>query len=337
MLTEKSLREILDSIPGLRVGLLGDGCVDIYWEADMRKSELSREVPQYPLPVVNERFSPGGCANVAANLTALGLRQISFLTSAGEDWRGGILSGLIEKLGISAEHVVRSGQIVTPAYCKPILCGISDVRCEAPRIDFANSEPLPEETEARVLGELDRIAPQIDLLLVCDQLRFGCVTEKIAARVCELGRSLPVIVDSRDRIMRFRNVTVKPNEVELARCLGLPAIDPKDLRGIAAAAASLSKRTGRPAVVTLGAEGACWSDGKNFLHTPAYPVPPPIDFVGAGDTFLAAFALASALGRAPEESLSFGALASSVTIRKLGETGTASPQELFTALARNGG
>lgn len=336
-LTRNGLEKILARIPELRVGLLGDGCADIYWEADMRKSELSREVPHYPLPVVRERFSLGAGANVAANLAALGPKNLSFVTACGTDWRGGIFRSLLEQAGIPAEHVVSSGKIVTPAYCKPIRCGISDVRYEDPRIDFANLEPLPKETEKRVLEELDRVAAQADLLVVCDQFRFGCVTPAVAAHICELGRSLPVIVDSRDHIARFRSVTVKPNEVELARCLGIPALDPKDLGGIAAAVSALSERTGRPAVVTLGSEGACWSDGTRFVHSPAYSVAPPIDFVGAGDTFLAALALASAQGCAPEEALQFGALASSVTIRKIGMTGTASPDELRAALVRNGG
>lgn len=336
-LTRKALEEILSGIPALRVGLLGDGCADIYWEADMRKSELSREAPHFPLPVVGERFSLGAGANVAANLAALGPKSLSFITVCGNDWRGGIFLSLLEKAGIPAEHVVRSGKVVTPAYCKPIRRGISDVHYEDPRIDFENREALPKDAEERILEELDRVAAQVDLLVVCDQFRFGCVTPAAAARICELGRSLPVIADSRDRIGRFRCATVKPNEVELARCLGIPALNPKDLGGIAAAAAALSERTGRPAVVTLGSEGACWSDGTRFLHTPAYPAAPPIDFVGAGDTFLAAFSLASALGRDPGEALRFAALASSVTIRKLGVTGTASPDELRAALAQDGG
>lgn len=34
------LQEILNRFPSVRVGVVGDGCVDIYWEADMTKSVL---------------------------------------------------------------------------------------------------------------------------------------------------------------------------------------------------------------------------------------------------------------------------------------------------------
>ena len=34
----------------------GDGCLDVYWHADMTRSELSRETPHHNLPVVQEVF-----------------------------------------------------------------------------------------------------------------------------------------------------------------------------------------------------------------------------------------------------------------------------------------
>ena len=54
-----------------RIGVIGDFCLDVYWHADMTKSELSRETPHFPLPIVQERLSPGGAGNVVANLLAL--------------------------------------------------------------------------------------------------------------------------------------------------------------------------------------------------------------------------------------------------------------------------
>ena len=35
-----------------RIGVIGDSCLDVYWHADMTKSELSRETPHFPLPIV---------------------------------------------------------------------------------------------------------------------------------------------------------------------------------------------------------------------------------------------------------------------------------------------
>lgn len=327
------LKGMLEKIPELRIGLMGDGCVDIYWEADMKLSELSRESPHFPLPVVEERFSLGASANVVANLAALGVKNLCYISSVGKDWRGVLLKRLLEEIGVSTEHLVESDCIWTPAYCKPIRGGISEVRYEDPRIDFANRKPLPAEVEDKLLEELEQAAENCDLLILCDQFSYGCVTERVIQRINELGKKLPILVDSRDRIGCYRNVIIKPNEIEACACLSLPQA--KNKEELEKVAGTLTERTGRPVVVTMGGEGALWCDGKTCASVPAFKVEPPIDFVGAGDTFLSAFSAAMGLREKPETALEFACLASSVTIKKLGVTGTASPEELLSAMIRH--
>ena len=75
-MTRDRLTEILSQISTVRAVLLGDICLDIYWNADMRKSELSRETPHFPLPIVEERMSPGAGGNVAANMLALSPKNL---------------------------------------------------------------------------------------------------------------------------------------------------------------------------------------------------------------------------------------------------------------------
>ena len=69
-----------------RIGVIGDFCLDVYWHADMTRSELSRETPHFPLPIVQERLSPGGAGNVVANLllklSILLIESILFLFQA---------------------------------------------------------------------------------------------------------------------------------------------------------------------------------------------------------------------------------------------------------------
>lgn len=48
MLSKEQVKKICAGIKNTRIGIIGDFCVDIYWHADMRKSELSRETPHYP-------------------------------------------------------------------------------------------------------------------------------------------------------------------------------------------------------------------------------------------------------------------------------------------------
>lgn len=333
-MTQQELEKILASLSSRKIAVIGDGCVDIYWEADMRRSELSREVPHYPLPVVEERFSLGAGTNVVANLAALGIGDIRFVGCIGKDWRGTIFQSLLSKIGVSGEYLVSSPERITPAYCKPIRKGISDVQYEDPRLDFNNLSPLSEELENRLLEMLKKAVQGADLLLVCDQLANGCITPKVKQEIEALGKIMPVLVDSRDRIDQFRQVIVKPNEIEACHSLGLPLSAANDTEAMKQAAVSMEIRNGCPALITLGARGVVWSESGTATLVPAYPVPPPIDFVGAGDSFLAGFAAVYGLGLCPSVMLSFANLVPAVTIRKIGQTGTAAPEELRSAYAR---
>ena len=313
-----------------RIGVIGDFCLDVYWHADMTKSELSRETPHFPLPVVQERLSPGGAGNVVANLLALEPKRVYAVGVFGDDWRGIALKGLLEKAGADISGVVTDSSRVTNTYIKPLRKGFADnVVYEDPRLDFTNYEPLAAATEKRLLSLLDRVAKKVDVLCVCDQMPCGCVTDAVRCRIRELGAAgLAVIVDSRDRIGLYADAVVKPNEIEAARVFKgkVKATDFEKL------AKMMEARTGCPAIVTAGERGCYVSQNARVTHVPACKVTGEIDFCGAGDTFLSALAAATAGGIALVDAAHIACCASAVTIKKLKTTGTASRRELSAHL-----
>ena len=324
-LTQQHLKNILDSIGTVRIGVLGDFCMDIYWHADMTRSTLSRETPHFPLPVVSEKMSPGAAGNVAANIAALKPKKLVILGAVGRDWRGALLKDALSALGAEVRMIESEGRM-TNAYIKPMMKGTSDVIYEAPRLDFENDRALASEAEDRLIDALTDAARELDVLCVCDQMVNGCVTERVREAVMKLAEAgLTVIADSRDNIGQFRNVIVKPNDIEAARALGCDSMHPGE------AAKRLHEATGKTAVVTAGPDG-CWlCAGGEAVNIPAFPAQGPIDICGAGDTFLSAFACCLGVGADAEEAAMIGNLASSVTIQKIGMTGTASREELLAA------
>jgi bifunctional ADP-heptose synthase (sugar kinase/adenylyltransferase) len=175
----------------------------------------------------------------------------------------------------------------------------------------------------------DKVAKKIDVLCVCDQMPFGCITEAVRTRVCELGAAgLTVIVDSRDRIGLYSNAIVKPNEIEASRVFKgkIKATDFEKL------AKTLEIRTGRPAIVTAGEKGCYVSANARVTHVPACKVTGEIDFCGAGDTFLSCLACATAAGFPLVDASTLACAASAVTIKKLRTTGTATRAELLARL-----
>ncbi len=336
ILTFDRLETLLSAMRNARVLLIGDLCLDAYWYADMTRSELSRETPRFPLPIVAEAYSPGGAANVAANLAALGVGRVQAIGVLGQDWRGDILTRELIARGIDTTAVLRSPQRTTPTYIKPIRRGYGGVQQEDSRLDFQDFTPLPADLEDAVIAALRAAMPDADAVVIGDQLDPGVVTSRVRAALIELAAAepqRPFVADSRKHIADFRAMILKPNELELAQAMVPGQAGSFDHAAIAAMGQALARQAGRACFVTIGADGALLCREEGVIHLPAAPVRPPLDIVGAGDAFLAALGAALAAGATLEEAGGLGNLAAAVVVEKLNQTGTASPEELRERLA----
>lgn len=335
-LQPERLEALLETIGRVRAVAIGDVCLDVYWIADMRRATLSRETPHFNLPVTEERYSLGAAGNAMSNMRALGATVLP-LTLLGEDWRGGIVRRLMAEMSLPSDGLIAAPGRITPAYVKPYRCGHGDVRYEDPRIDFENAQPPCEAAERMLVEALERAADGADVIVVSDQLGTGVVTPRVRETLCALAAAgRKVIVDSRDNIAAYKGCILKPNELEAARAASLApaAVTPEEYLPVAR---KLRETSGGDVIITLGAAGAmCLGSDGEPCFAPAMRVPPPIDIVGAGDSFLSACALALGAGAALEEAIALGNLASSVTIQKIGQTGTASAAEIRAAYAKRG-
>lgn len=329
--TRDQLQHLLSGIDNARIGLIGDLCLDMYWLADMKLSELSRETPHYPLPVIEERFSPGGAGNVACNIAALSPQKLLVMGVVGNDWRGDLLLNALQRQTIDCSYIIRSSERITNAYLKPLRRGISDVIYEDPRLDFESREPLSPTLENRLLQFLEQAGEILDVICVSDQLRYGCITPAIRARLSEMGNAgKTIIVDSRDHCADYHHVILKPNEIEAVRAFGNGS--EQTLEELSALAQHIARQSGTTALMTLGDKGCFVASSGSVTQCPACSVEPPIDFCGAGDTFLAGFGTLLAAGASPLAAARVANLCSSVTIRKIGTTGTASREEILLSL-----
>jgi ribokinase len=88
-------------------------------------------------------------------------------------------------------------------------------------------------------------------------------------------------------------------------------------------------------VITDGPNGAYVIDGNDQAwHMPMYPDPAePVDRTGAGDAFASTFTAAIALGKSPEEALSWGPINSMSVVQKIGaQAGLLTRDELLKLL-----
>lgn len=327
------LEELLQRIATVRVAVIGDGCLDIYWLADMRLSELSLETPHFPLPVVEERLTLGAGSNVAKNLSRMGCAAVGMATVIGDDWRGREWRAALLRENISDEFVITDSERVTPAYCKPIRSGVSDVQYEDPRIDFANRTVLPERLAMQMSERIQTLASQVDVLVVSDQLLHGVMTPGLVRTVNQLAsEGKRFFIDSRYRLGMFHKGVLKPNGLELMRTAH-PERDVYEAKTeeLIEAGKRLHSQTQGSVCATLGEDGVLWVEEGADYHYPAVPVVPPIDIVGAGDAFLAGLSAAFAADADRDEAVYLATLAASVVVKKVGMTGCASPKEILAA------
>ena len=331
-LTAERCEAILERLSGLRIAVLGDFHLDVYWHADMRRAKLSRETPHFARPVVSERYDPGVGGVITANLYSLGVGAVYAVGACGDDWRGEVLRARLSEQGTLLDcFLVVSGRI-TPTYIKPIIHGYESMQ-EDPRLDFQDPNDLPEDQEVRMLSRLDSLLGQLNGLCVIDQIEDptgGIVTARVRRYLASLGERLPrfpVLADSRSRIHLFRSVIIKVNRMEAARALGCGEARSKE--ELLDQGARLFERTGRPVFVSAGSDGmGCVGDRERYF-VPAVPVEGPIDPVGAGDSASAALVGALASGASLGEAAAFANLTASVTVTKIGRTGVATPQEML--------
>jgi len=332
-LKRSRLLEILDSFKSLRIMVIGDFALDVYWYADMIRSELSRETPHYTRPVTRETYSPGASGNICCNIKALGVKEVFAVTVIGEDWRGQILREELRKNEIRLDHMIISPERVTSTYIKPILCGW-DSQQEDSRLDFINYNPLSEKLEDHLIRNARFVVPNVDAVIIEDQMiQNGILTDSVRESLIQLTEEYPekiFVADSRVRIGLFRNMVLKPNRVEAVKAI-CPSKNPQEveLDELKRIGVELQKRAKRPIYITLSEKGALLITESDQHHLPAAPTKPPIDPTGCGDTFISAIGANLAGGSNPVEAGIVANLAAGVVVKKLNTTGTASPEEIL--------
>ena len=335
-----SLARILGAFSSVRVAVLGDFFLDKYLEVDPALAEKSLETGKVAHQVVATRHSPGAAGTVVCNLAALGAGTIRAIGFTGDEGEGYELRADLTALhcGTHALHLDRDRR--TPTYLKPRDRDVVRLEGEHSRYDLKNRLPTGRDLEQRILASLDQALPEIDALIVMDQVEetdVGTVTRAIVEALPARLASYPRVVawaDSRRRRMDFRGLILKMNQFELA---GIP--DPRTgsslpdaviaaalPRAAERAGAAVFATVGERGVWTLGAEGGC------PVRVPAVRVTVPVDPTGAGDSFTAGAVLALCAGASLEEAALVGNLVASVTVRQLASTGTARPEDLFPAL-----
>lgn len=313
--------KLLERVRGEAVAVVGDLMLDRFvW------GRVSRISPEAPVPVVEverESFHLGGAANVARNLASLGVKPL-LLGVVGIDEASNQLRAALQERGLSDNAVLGDKSRRTTVKTR-IIAGSQQVV----RADWESIDDLDEEMESRALAALTEIIDPARALVLSDYAK-GTLTPRIIERALELAKAngIPVLVDPKLRRYRlYKGVTlVTPNLYEAERFAGLAVHTDED---IAIAARSILDELGCTAVlITRGEQGmTLFEADQSPLHIPTL-AREVFDVSGAGDTVIAAAALALAAGATLPEAAELANRAAGVVVGKLG-TATVEPSELL--------
>ena len=342
MISEARLKTILNQFHRQRILVIGDFYLDAYWYVDKTQSTLSLETPWHTNPVVAQRYSPGAAGTVTNNLKALGVGSVYTLGVIGEDGFGGTLLNCLQVNGCLTDFMIQVPNWVTPTYLKPMHRGYEGVEVEGPRFDIENHSPMAEDVETEVINALNACLPHVDGIIVGDQMpreNLGVITDRVRDELCRLAAAFPEKVffaDSRTRIGAYRSVIIKPNRFEAKRAVQ-PAWAGHEVNMETAkqCAIALAEQTQNTVYITLGENGILVYCEGEFTHIRGVPLDSEIDPVGAGDSVSAGL-VATLCGLPPSqrsdaaaEAAYIGNLVASITVTKIGTTGTASPAEIL--------
>ncbi len=332
-LPPERVKKLLSAGVHSRILVVGDVMLDQFiW------GSVARISPEAPVPVVEferESFMPGGAANVARNLTALGVPAELFGT-VGKDEAARQVFSLLKTYDIGCAHLISTAERPTSVKTR-----IVAQKQQVVRIDRESRDGLNEKLTSGLLQKLEPLLADSSAVVVGDYGK-GVVTQPLLdglKRMCrERGLWLSFDPKPVHRLDLSGLSLITPNRKEAFELANMQdetrQADPLEDQNLMQVAERLLSRL-HPALllITLGEQGMllCQRD-EQPIHIPTV-AQEVFDVSGAGDTVIASFTLAIAAGASPLEAAILSNHAAGIVVGKIG-TATVTPAELMASFGR---
>jgi D-beta-D-heptose 7-phosphate kinase/D-beta-D-heptose 1-phosphate adenosyltransferase len=323
------LRRSIEHFSSATVLIVGDVMLDQFVIG-----KVSRISPEAPVPVVTyekDEYRPGGAANVANNVRALG-GNVELVGLTGADSAGQRLRHLMTECGIGT-----SGLVIDPSRRTTSKLRVVTTRnLQVARIDYESDHEVAGEVEELMISEVGRLIEHANVVLVSDYLK-GSVTRLVMEKVVAAGRArgIPILVDPKvPHLHLYAGATlVTPNDHEAEIATHLRVRTPEE--AVAAAQIFREQAGCFDVLITRGEHGMCLLSGPDAVHY-ASAAREVADVTGAGDTVIATTALSLAAGASLKDACGLANQAAGVVVQKFGPA-TLTQDELLAAVARASG
>jgi rfaE bifunctional protein kinase chain/domain len=305
----------IESLTGGRLIVVGDIGLDEYVLGAVRR--ISPEAPVPVLEVQSQDSRLGLAANVAQNVVSLG--GTAWLVGVvGQDASADVLRLKLRQAGVNADFlVVDEGRPTTRKL--RVMAGHHHIV----RVDYEHKQYLSSDAEARMIAQVKALLPQADGVIIEDYAK-GALSENtlqaIVAAAHAAGKKIFLDPNRTTPVSFYRGAdVVTPNRDEAVELSGL---DYSELRQRPGFVLEVGQRLrellqAENVVITRGAEGMSIIGRDEAIHMPTF-ARQVFDVTGAGDTVIAAIALAVVGGFSLSEACVFGNIAAGVVVGKVG-------------------
>jgi len=328
-ISKSRLKQCIENLSNGRIVVVGDLLIDELLEG--KPERISREAPVLILEHVDTELIPGGAANTAHNVAALG-GHCHAVGVSGMDEYSRKLEAMLDKHKI-AHSIVHDPSRPTTVKTR-ILSKAHSLKQQLLRLDRISHETIDSAIQMLLIQKLEKLSQGFHGIILSDY-RAGVICQNVI-RCCQqfaTQNKLAMVVDAQDGFERFQEVDlITPNQPDAEAAVGYEFTDQNTLfRG----GKELLAITGAKAVlITRGANGmSLFKQAVPAFHLPVFNRSEVFDVTGAGDTVAATMTLAMVTGSSLEEATALGNLAAGIVVRKSG-TAVTSQQEMLENLER---
>lgn len=333
----EKLISCIKNLSNPKILVIGDLALDEMIYGDTER--ISREAPVLILQHTHTNLILGGASNAANNASVINNGKVSVVGVIGEDYHAGQLIETFKNANIDTKYLVEDKNRKTITKTRISGSCSHSITQQIVRIDRQTNGFLSEETEKKIIANIEKAVPEHDAIVLSDY-HIGTLTPKVIKKAIELSNryNKTIVVDAQKDLDKYKNVTsMTPNLPDAQKFVGQKfGIFIKDEQTMNEAGKKILEATNAKSVlVTCGSDGMVVFDKNGTISKiPVFNKSEVFDVTGAGDTVTAVFTMALASGAEPKYAAIIGNIAASIVIKQFG-CATTTIDEILTALNDN--
>ncbi|MFZ1290242.1 MAG: PfkB family carbohydrate kinase [Melioribacteraceae bacterium] len=324
----QEIQKILENFENVKVGVIGDFALDIYFDQIQNTGENSLETGKPVLYGSAIKSYLGAAGNIVNNIVSLGVKNISVFGFVGNDILGRELLFQLKEKKVNTENLLCINKVwETYTYIKPL-----ENKEEISRIDFGSSNFAEKNYLDIILNNLKTKIKELDVLIINQQFKSSLLDDYALSKLNEIIVENPnckIFGDLRNKFIELKNSVLKVNAFSISKNLDIELFDEKDTEISIKHLKELYAKIKTPLFMIRGESGLIYLDQQNITTVPGIYLTGDIDKLGSGNACVSAFAVSIGSGASINSSLEIANLAYAIISKRIRQTGSATQEEIL--------